>query len=278
MIAYEEYYGAFESIFSMEPFENASKYLVTFSKSNAYTRQGLLDLIYANQEVNELFNYASLMGVLGDGDFNSRIDNFIIYLSKLTKEEEKVVDADKDIQASLEEQAEAYKEIIDYRKELLKTYKDELDYQNELLKKQKDVSKLQTRLAVARLDTSAAGQARVRDIEAELSSAQDSLNDYTLSHAIEVVTADIDKQYKEYEAFIDGKINKIISVITASSQTPPVVAPSVSMTLNIDKVTEASLSDLRDIVDGAVKKMQGAQLSALNRTGKFNVKAAPHLG
>ena len=83
-------------------------------------------------------------------------------------------------QDALEDQLDKYKEIIDLRKDLLETYEEELSYQKELKKKQENVASLQTQLAIARLDTSAAGQARVRELEQELEEAQEELDDFTL--------------------------------------------------------------------------------------------------
>ena len=79
---------------------------------------------------------------------------------------------------AIDEQIDAFGELCDIRKELLKTYEDEVNYQRELEKKQQAVTGLQTKLSVARLDQSAAGQARVRELEAELKEAQDELEDF----------------------------------------------------------------------------------------------------
>ncbi|MBR2399511.1 MAG: hypothetical protein IKA96_06095, partial [Alistipes sp.] len=80
-------------------------------------------------------------------------------------------------------------------------------------KKQRAVSTLQTKLSVARLDSSAAGQARVRELEAELKEAQEDLEDFTLEHAIDVLTDQLDNQYKQYENFIETKVSEITAAI-----------------------------------------------------------------
>ena len=96
---------------------------------------------------------------------------------------------------------------------MLDTYAEELEYQKELEKKQRAVSTLQTKLSVARLDSSAAGQARVRELEAELKEAQEDLEDFTLEHAIDVLTDQLDNQYKQYENFIETKVSEITAAI-----------------------------------------------------------------
>lgn len=109
----------------------------------------------------------------------------------------------------LNELLDRYKELIELRKELLKTYAKELEYQKELEKKQQKTASLQTKLAVARLDTSAAGQARVRELEAQLEEAQADLEDFTLEHAIEEILGGLDDQYAEYEKFIDSQLSAL---------------------------------------------------------------------
>ena len=113
----------------------------------------------------------------------------------------------------LKEQLDEYKKLIDLRKKLLETYEDELKYQKELNQKQNNVAALQTKLRLAELDQSAAGRARARDLRSQLSEAQDELDEFTLEHAIEMVTKDLDDQYEEYEAFINDKIDRIESAI-----------------------------------------------------------------
>lgn len=120
---------------------------------------------------------------------------------------------------ALEDQLSRYREIIDLRKDLLNSYKEELDYQKELNSKQKNVVDLRTQLSVARLDTSAAGQARVRELEQELEEAQSDLDDFTLEHAIDVLSKELDDQYSEYEKFINSEVTKISDKITSLEQT-----------------------------------------------------------
>lgn len=126
------------------------------------------------------------------------------------EEETERLNANKD---ALEDQLDKYKELIDIRKDLLETYKEEIDYQKELAQKQKNVADLETQLAIANLDKSAAGQAKVRELQEELESAQDELDDFTLDKAIDVLTAELDDSYNDYKEFIDDEIEEITSAI-----------------------------------------------------------------
>ena len=125
-------------------------------------------------------------------------------------------------QDAYNDQLDAYRELIDIRKDLLQTYEEELSYQKELAKRQRNVTALQTKLSVARLDQSAAGQARVRELEAELREAQEDLEDFTLEHAIDVLTKQLESQYAEYEAFIKSKLDEITNLLEGLDTTPEV--------------------------------------------------------
>ncbi len=129
---------------------------------------------------------------------------------------------------ALEDQLDRYKDLIDIRKDLLETYADEVNYQKTLAQKQKAVVDLQTQLALARMDKSASGQAKVRQLESELADAQDALDDFTLEKAIDVLTADLDSQYDEYKQFIDDEISRIEEAIDNIKLTvnPGVEVPS----------------------------------------------------
>lgn len=150
-------------------------------------------------------------------------------LATLAQTQEESTDADKARREELEkqqdaynDQLDAYRELIDLRKDLLQTYEEELSYQKELAKRQRNVTALQTKLSVARLDQSAAGRARVRELEAELQKAQDDLEDFTLEHAIDVLSNQLESQYAEYEAFIKSKLDEITALLEAMDTTPEV--------------------------------------------------------
>lgn len=121
------------------------------------------------------------------------------------------------ISDGLEDQKDKMKDIYDMRKDLLETYKDELDYQDELNKKQKSVADLQTKLALAKLDKSASGQAKVRELEQELADAQEELDEYTLDKAISDLTDMIDNEYDEYSQFIQTQVDALTKAIDESA-------------------------------------------------------------
>ena len=147
-----------------------------------------------------------------------------------------------------QEQLDKFEELIDLRKDLLRTYQEELDYQKELEKRQRNVTALQTRLSVARLDQSAAGQARVRQLEAELKEAQEDLDDFTLEHAIDVLTDQLDSTNAEWKAIIQGKLNEITSLLEALDTTP-----------------EVNITTDTSWVQGAISQIEGLITDAHNK-------------
>lgn len=143
-----------------------------------------------------------------------------------------------------QDQLDKFEELIDLRKDLLQTYKEELDYQKELEKRQRNVTALQTRLSVAKLDQSAAGQARVRELEAELKEAQDELEDFTLEHAIDVLTDQLDSANAEWKAIIQGKLNEITNLLEALDTTP-----EVNVTTDTSWV-QGAISQIEGLIEG----------------------------
>lgn len=181
--------------------------------------------------INALITYyttAKDIGELSTSDINNAISNLknlqtVLATLALTANKEKSAaekrkDALNDEKDALKEQLDAYKKLIDIRKELLKQTQDELNYQRELEKKQEKVATLEAQVAASRLDNSAAGRARTRKLEEDLKSARQDLDDFTLEHAIEVLTKELDNQYEEYKALIDGDLKGIESQIAALSE------------------------------------------------------------
>lgn len=153
---------------------------------------------------NAMENAKTLMITLGIMERESLIEDYTDLLEKQ--------------QDALEEQIDKQKELADIRKDILSTYQEQLNYQKELEKKQRKVSMLRAQLAVASLDTSAAGQARVRTISADLTTAQDELDDYTLENAIDSIQNAIDSEVDEYESFIQYQLDQVKATIENAAQ------------------------------------------------------------
>lgn len=164
----------------------------------------------AESKQNALENLRNLKAVLATLMLTTDEAKDLLSVTKKQKEAE---------QDALKDQLDRYKDLVDLRKELLKSYQEEVEYNKELDKKTNNVAKLQTRLAMARLDTSTAGQARARQLEEELAEAQDELEDFTLEHAVDTLLSDLDAQYDEYKRMIDTKLEEIKLAIDGLSNT-----------------------------------------------------------
>lgn len=161
----------------------------------AYSAESALSNLKEDNKTTILSNLKNLRAVLATLTVISKEDSY---------------EKEKD---DLNDRLDKFKELIDMRKKLLETYQEELDYQKELAKKQESVASLQTKLAIAQLDDSAAGRARVRELEQKLKEAQEELDDYTLEHAIQEIESELDEQYGEYEKFIKDKLDAIEAAI-----------------------------------------------------------------
>ena len=192
-----------------------AKYLTMTANGYTIAADALEQYIKEQQDAYVL---ALIMAEEGTEAYDIAYQNLERFLAvtatlQLTKEIERETKALEDERDAWEDQLDKYKELIDLRKDLLDTYAEELEYQKKLEKKQRAVSNLQTKLSVAHLDSSAAGQARVRELEAELKEAQEDLEDFTLEHAVDVLTDQLDNQYKQYENYIETKVSEITAAI-----------------------------------------------------------------
>ena len=173
------------------------------------------------------------------------------------------------MQDALEEQLDIYKELIDIRKDLLKTYQEEINYQKELAKKQKSVADLQTQLSLAKLDKSATGQARARELESQLQEAQEELDEYTLERAIEDITTALDNEYNEYEQFIQEQVELISTQITEIAQTLHGILTGIEGLTN----TQFTGTEMYDLYSD-LKRKQDAGMSVTGDAKTFMDKVA----
>lgn len=212
--------------------EDAKSYLTT----NFTDENGNLD--FDDPEYVAALNNVAV----AQDNYNNKILEWATLLRELKIDEQKGILEDK--QDRLEDQLDTYKELVDVRKELIETYKEEISKKKELQNKQKNVSDLQTQLALARLDNSASGQARVRELEEQLKDAQDELDEYTLDMAVEDLTKSIDDEYSEYKKNIDAQIDLISEQIDELINTIKVGIDSNDSKLTQNKNSSTDMSNL----------------------------------
>ena len=106
------------------------------------------------------------------------------------------------IKNGIDEEIEAYEELIDKKKEELDAEKDLHDFQKNVMDQQEDIADIQRKLAALAGDNSAAAMAKRRQLEAELTESKQGLEDTYYDRSIENKQTALDKQL---EAFTKAK-------------------------------------------------------------------------
>jgi len=224
----------------LEDYPDLERY---FTKTNqgyvmndAYSGWSMNDVLndYATGYLQQYVDKVHNLGLAGEDTTKAQeeLNNAIAVMATLlrTSAIAEATEAYEKQRDEIEEQLDRYKELIDIRKDLLKTYKEEVDYQKELEKKQRNIASLRTQISLLKLDNSESGKARARELEEELSEAQDELDDFTLEHAIDLLIDDLDSQYSEYETLIEREVDRITAAIdglaASLNVTPVVPAPT----------------------------------------------------
>ena len=200
----------------LEEYEGLSEYLELTASGYVLTEDALNEYLKAQRAEYK----AAVKAAEGTKNYATAVENlanFDAVTATLQRSE-----AIKKYTEELEKQKEANNELLEsqknFRKDLLQTYKEEIDYQKELSKKQENVNALQTQLTLARLDTSAQGQARVRELESQLKQAQEDLDDYVLERAIETLCEEMDSEYDQYKKFIGEELKRIEEAIENAAE------------------------------------------------------------
>lgn len=177
---------------------------------------------------------------------------------------------------TIEERSDKYKELIEIRNKLLETYADEIKYQDELAKKQKKVADLETQVAIAKLDKSASGQAKLRELQSELDESKEDLKDFELDKAVEDITKSIEESQRQYEKFIASKLDDIKEAIEninklSTAEIRSKVGESGSST--VPEYNGATNGDLINGIAGVSKDALETELEkGLNGKSTLNVR------
>ena len=99
-----------------------------------------------------------------------------------------------EIKNGIDEEIEAYEELIDKKREELDAEKDLYDFQRDVMDQTKDIADLQRKLAALSGDNSAAAMAKRRQLEAELAAAQQEQEDMFYERSIENKQTALDNQ------------------------------------------------------------------------------------
>lgn len=109
----------------------------------------------------------------------------------------------------LEEQKNAYQELIELKKRLLEDADDEADYEREVAERVKEIAKLQERITQLQLDDSREAKAEREALEEELAQKQQELADYQADYATDAAIDALDDQSDAYNETIDEEIEAV---------------------------------------------------------------------
>ena len=169
---------------------------------------------------------------------------------------------------ALEEQREAYSDIIDLKKESLEATKEEADYQKSLSEKIKDIAKLQARIDLLKLDDSREAQAERIKLEEELSDLQGELADQQSEKLLETQTDTLDKMQEANEDRIDREIEDLEK--TASSyekRWQQAIAYIESHWSTLHQELLAWNTEYGDVLNSEITDAYNAAASALQKYG-----------
>lgn len=144
---------------------------------------------------------------------------------------------------AMQEEIDAYNELINKKKEELQLSKDAHDFSKQVEEQQKNIANIQKQLAAIAGDNSASAIARRKKLEAELAAAQEELDELYYSHSIEKQQDALDDQAENYQ---DEKEKEMEALDEYLKNVEQVIADSFA---TITGNTEAVAGTLKEIAD-----------------------------
>lgn len=161
---------------------------------------------YIQELQNKYQDYTNAIQDIRDeahDDAKDAVEELIEYRIDMIKKE---IEEEKD---ALSERLDYLKDFVDKQKELLQDKAEEDDYLKEQDEKRKTVSDLENELSMLERDDSAWAQKRKLELEEELKSARDELNEFEEDHALNKVLDTLDKVYESQEGLFQDQIDKL---------------------------------------------------------------------
>lgn len=110
---------------------------------------------------------------------------------------------------ALDDKLDYLKEFYDKQKEMLQDQYDEEEYLKEQSEKRKSVTDIQAQLAQLEFDDSAWAQKRKVELQEELSTAQEELDDFEKQHALDLALDALENAYDEQEAQLQKQMDAL---------------------------------------------------------------------
>ena len=131
------------------------------------------------------------------------LDELIDYRIDMLKQE---IEDEKD---ALDKRLDNLKEFYDKQKEMLQDQRDEENYLKDQSDKRKTVADLQAELAMLANDDSAWAQKRKLELQEELATAQEDLDEFEKDHALDLALDAIDKAYNDQESQLQAEMDAL---------------------------------------------------------------------
>ena len=110
---------------------------------------------------------------------------------------------------ALDKRLDNLKEFYDKQKEMLQDQRDEENYLKDQSEKRGTVADLQAELAMLANDDSAWAQKRKLELQEELATAQEDLDEFEKDHALDLALDALDKAYNDQEAQIQAEMDAL---------------------------------------------------------------------
>lgn len=200
------------------------------TKDNKWTSEGLAQLgLLAeqyelasyqveqyNQEI-EALNQAYLDGRYSATEYADRLIELKSAQWDAVNASEAALDSMRDLNEArvniviegINDEIDAYSELIEKQKDLLSAEKDLYEYQKSIAESEKDITKLQRQLAAIADDESQSARAKRAKLQEELAEAQDALEEKQYDHSVEMQQNSLDEQLEQYKAVRQAEIDAL---------------------------------------------------------------------
>lgn len=114
----------------------------------------------------------------------------------------------------IQEEIDAYKELMDSQVKALDAEKDLHEYQSSIAEQSKTIAKLEKQLAAMQNDTTASTVAKRKQLEEQLTEARASLDETQYNHSVETQKEALNQQYQDYEDARNREIEALEETLT----------------------------------------------------------------
>lgn len=146
--------------------------------------------------------YIEKLGELKDGQYDA--------IKAYNDTKDAIVDLNKErvdaIKDGIQQEIDAYSELIEKKKEELDSEKDLYDFQKSTMEQEKDIADIQRQLAALSADNSASARAKRAQLEADLAESQQKLQDSYYDRSISKQQEALDKELESFQEEKDAEI------------------------------------------------------------------------